>query len=93
MKIEWWWVLRIEPVFHRGVAVFCALVSICILWSELVFNVKSPVISLIAVGLRACGLNYAAVEVNIRNEKYILYSYKDMNLTIQYFYSLWHSLH
>ena len=65
MQIEWWWVLRIEPVFHRGVAVFCALVSICILWSELVFNVKSPVISLIAVGLRACGFNYAAVEVNI----------------------------
>ncbi|KAI7856552.1 LMBR1-like membrane protein-domain-containing protein [Circinella umbellata] len=56
---QWWWVLRIEPIFHRGVAVFCALVSICILWSELVFNVKNPVISLIAIGLKACGLNYA----------------------------------
>ncbi|KAI9275921.1 LMBR1-like membrane protein-domain-containing protein [Phascolomyces articulosus] len=61
-SFEWWWVLRIEPIFHRGVAILCGLISICILWSELVFNVKSPVISLVAIGLRACGLNYAAVE-------------------------------
>ncbi|KAI8140202.1 LMBR1-like membrane protein-domain-containing protein [Fennellomyces sp. T-0311] len=61
-RLEWWWVLRIEPIFHRTVAILCAAISICILWSELVFNVKSPVISLVAIGLKACGLNYAAVE-------------------------------
>lgn len=61
--IEWWWVIRIEPIFHRSIAVLCAVISVSILWSELVFNVKSPVLSIVALGLRACGFNYAAVEV------------------------------
>ncbi|KAI9316887.1 LMBR1-like membrane protein-domain-containing protein [Dichotomocladium elegans] len=59
---EWWWVVKIEPIFHRAVAVFFILMSICILWSELVFNMKNPVISLVALGLKSCGFNYAAVE-------------------------------
>lgn len=61
--LEWWWILKIEPVLHRGVALLCACLSICILWSELVFNVKNPVLSIVALGLEACGFNYAAVEV------------------------------
>ena len=61
--VEWWWVLRIRPIVHRGGAILCAVIGICILWSELVFNIKQPVISLVAIGLKACGLNYAAVEV------------------------------
>ncbi|KAH8554279.1 LMBR1-like membrane protein-domain-containing protein [Umbelopsis sp. PMI_123] len=63
IRLEWWWSIRIKPILARALAVLCAIISICVIWSELTFNVRQPVLSIVAVALRACGLNYAAVEV------------------------------
>ncbi|KAI8081328.1 LMBR1-like membrane protein-domain-containing protein [Halteromyces radiatus] len=61
--IEWWWVIMFRSVVYRGLSILFSLISICILWSELTFNVKSPVVSIVGLAIKACGLNYAAVEV------------------------------
>ncbi|KAI8875403.1 hypothetical protein K501DRAFT_202707 [Backusella circina FSU 941] len=44
--IEWWWVIRIQPLVNKALAIIFSIVSICILWSELTFNIKSPIISI-----------------------------------------------
>ncbi|KAJ2958251.1 hypothetical protein NQZ79_g6117 [Umbelopsis isabellina] len=62
IRLEWWWAVRIKPVLTRTLAVVCAGIGICIIWSELTFNVRQPVLSIVEITLRACGLNYAAVE-------------------------------
>ncbi|CAO3591029.1 unnamed protein product [Absidia cylindrospora] len=62
-RIEWWWVIIFRSSLYRALSIFLGLVSICILWSELTFNVRSPLISIVGLAINACGLNYAAVEV------------------------------
>ncbi|KAI8338107.1 LMBR1-like membrane protein-domain-containing protein [Chlamydoabsidia padenii] len=62
-RIEWWWVIMFRSIIYRGLSVILGVASICILWSELVFNIKSPLISIVGLTINACGLNYAAVEV------------------------------
>ncbi|KAI8373037.1 LMBR1-like membrane protein-domain-containing protein [Radiomyces spectabilis] len=62
-RSEWWWVIRIRPIVYRVLAVLLGTVSVCILWSELTFNVQNPVISIVSLALKACGGNYAAVEI------------------------------
>ncbi|CAO3677428.1 unnamed protein product [Umbelopsis vinacea] len=62
IRLEWWWAIRIKPILTRTLAVLCACLSICVIWSELTFNVRNPVLSIVEIALRACGLNYAAVE-------------------------------
>ncbi|KAI8581661.1 hypothetical protein K450DRAFT_230566 [Umbelopsis ramanniana AG] len=63
IRLEWWWSIRIKPILARTLAILCAMISVCVIWSELTFNVRQPVLSIVAIALRACGLNYAAVEV------------------------------
>ncbi|KAI8342300.1 LMBR1-like membrane protein-domain-containing protein [Chlamydoabsidia padenii] len=62
-RIEWWWVIMFRSIVYRSLAIIFGLISLCILWSELTFNVKSPLISIVGLAIDACGLNYAAVEV------------------------------
>ncbi|CAO3654282.1 unnamed protein product [Cunninghamella echinulata] len=62
-KIEWWWVIIFRSTVYRVLSVLAACTSICILWSELTFNVQSPMLSIVGLVQKACGLNYAAVEV------------------------------
>ncbi|KAI8985114.1 LMBR1-like membrane protein-domain-containing protein [Pilobolus umbonatus] len=62
-SIEWWWRIRIKPLTNKVLAMIFAVISTCIIWSELVFNVKKPVISIVSRMLMACGMNYAAVEI------------------------------
>ncbi|KAI7870771.1 LMBR1-like membrane protein-domain-containing protein [Spinellus fusiger] len=61
-KIEWAWVTWLGPFVYRILAVICTVISICILWSELTFNIEHPVLSIVGLLLEACGFNYAAVE-------------------------------
>lgn len=63
-SVEWWWMLRIAPNLNRILAIIFSIVSVCIIWSELVFNVRRPaIISIVYYALNACGNNYAALEV------------------------------
>lgn len=61
--IEWWWAIRIAPLLYRILAILFSVISVFIIWSELTFNVKSPTLSIVSWALKACGTNYAAVEV------------------------------
>ncbi|KAI7900314.1 LMBR1-like membrane protein-domain-containing protein [Cokeromyces recurvatus] len=62
-SIEWWWKLRILPNINKLLAILFSIISICIIWSELVFNVRRPaIISIIYYAVNACGENYAALE-------------------------------
>jgi hypothetical protein len=56
-----------RSILYRGLSVILGVVSICILWSELTFNITSPLVSIVGLAIQACDLNYAAVEVNIYN--------------------------
>ncbi|KAI8640315.1 LMBR1-like membrane protein-domain-containing protein [Parasitella parasitica] len=61
---EWWWMLRIAPNLNKFLAIVFSLISMCIIWSEIVFNVKKPVvISIVYYVLNACGSNYATLEI------------------------------
>ncbi|KAF7723705.1 LMBR1 domain-containing protein 2 [Apophysomyces ossiformis] len=62
-RLEWWWVIRLRSIAYRGAAIVFLAASLCILWSELTFNVEKPVISIVALALRACDNNYAAVQL------------------------------
>ncbi|KAI9025976.1 LMBR1-like membrane protein-domain-containing protein [Phycomyces nitens] len=62
-RTEWFWVVWIRPFVYRILAGICTFASVSILWSELTFNVKTPVISIVGILLEACGFNYAAVEL------------------------------
>ncbi|CEI86691.1 hypothetical protein RMCBS344292_01122 [Rhizopus microsporus] len=61
--VEWWWAIRIAPLLYRILAILFSVISVFIIWSELTFNVKSPTLSIVSWALKACGTNYAAVEV------------------------------
>lgn len=63
LTVEWWWYIHLRPIVTRCLAVLLGILSVAVLWSELTFNVHSPVLSLVAIGLRAGGLNYAYAEV------------------------------
>ena len=86
--VEWWWILRISPNLYKILAVFFSCISVCIIWSELTFNVRRPAILSIAYyALNACGTNYAALEVSLSIEIY------GIDIYSTYFIRLWPSLH
>ncbi|RCI06896.1 LMBR1 domain-containing protein 2 [Rhizopus stolonifer] len=61
---EWWWTIRIAPLLGKIGAIVFAIMSVCIIWSELVFNVRKPaIISIAYYILNACGTNYAALQI------------------------------
>ncbi|KAF9161923.1 hypothetical protein DFQ26_004019 [Actinomortierella ambigua] len=49
LKFEWHWYLRIRPVCFRMASVFCALVSILIVWSEVTFDKNDPTLSVVGI--------------------------------------------
>jgi hypothetical protein len=66
--------LRIAPNLNKFLAIIFSLISVCIIWSELVFNVRRPaIISIVYYALNACGTNYAALEVSIKESLLVKY--------------------
>ncbi|KAI8382453.1 LMBR1-like membrane protein-domain-containing protein [Blakeslea trispora] len=61
---EWWWAVRIAPLATKILAILFSIISVCIIWSELVFNIRKPVtISIVYYVLNACGTNYAILQI------------------------------
>ncbi|XP_050699310.1 LMBR1 domain-containing protein 2 homolog [Eriocheir sinensis] len=56
--IEWVWRCRVRGYLLRAMAVFFALVSVVVVWSELTFFSTSPTISLFAVFVNLAKANY-----------------------------------
>ncbi|OAD06099.1 hypothetical protein MUCCIDRAFT_159784 [Mucor lusitanicus CBS 277.49] len=40
-SIEWWWMLRIAPNLNKFLAIVFSVISVCIIWSEIVFNIMA----------------------------------------------------
>ncbi|RUP47075.1 LMBR1-like membrane protein-domain-containing protein [Jimgerdemannia flammicorona] len=66
LSLEWWWYIHLRGIVTRFLAIICGILSIALVWSELTFNGRDPVLSLVAIGLRAGGLNYAVAELYVR---------------------------
>lgn len=78
--LEWWWKLRISPIMKKTFAILFAIVSICIIFSELVFNVRQPVIiSIVYYASNACGSNYAALEVTLNSKEETIHQLKNLD--------------
>ncbi len=43
---RWWWYTRIKPTLQRMLAVFCGIMSACIIWSEVTFPVEKPMLTI-----------------------------------------------
>ncbi|KAI8074567.1 LMBR1-like membrane protein-domain-containing protein [Gongronella butleri] len=65
LRAEWWWVIVFRSRVYRALAVFAAIFSVCMLWSELTFNIQSPLVSIVGLTVRAYSqeYNYAGVEI------------------------------
>ncbi|XP_041976013.1 LMBR1 domain-containing protein 2 homolog isoform X2 [Aricia agestis] len=60
---EWYWECLIKPYFLRSMAVLTCIMSVAVVWSEVTFFVKSPVLSIFANVLIAARntYNYTAI--------------------------------
>jgi len=64
--VEWYWKCWIVPWSLRLVTVFMALLTVMVVWSECVFFIKRPVLSLFAIFLNVAtthSYNYIGIEV------------------------------
>ena len=63
--IEWYWKVLLRPWVYRVVAVCLGVLSVAIVWSEVLFSVTSPKLSIFAylVYLGHQLGNYVAIEV------------------------------
>ncbi|XP_050543028.1 LMBR1 domain-containing protein 2 homolog [Daktulosphaira vitifoliae] len=64
-KIEWYWWCRVHPTLLRTLAVFTGLLSTIIVWSEITFFSKKPVLSIFALMVEAAQLSddYVMIQV------------------------------
>ncbi|KAL8571888.1 hypothetical protein ACOMHN_011480 [Nucella lapillus] len=56
--VEWYWKCRVQAYFYMGVSVVLMVLSFMVVWSECLFFIKSPVLSLFAVFINLARLNY-----------------------------------
>eukprot|EP00054_Salpingoeca_dolichothecata_P021195 m.135197 g.135197 ORF g.135197 m.135197 type:complete len:713 (-) comp23900_c0_seq1:167-2305(-) len=47
-KVKWYWKVKIEPLLNLALAVICTLFSIALVWSEVLFSLESPTLSIYA---------------------------------------------
>ena len=64
---EWYWKCNFRPVVLRLLALLTATMSFMVVWSEVLFFNKSPVLSLFAifVGVAQRSYNYFYIEVSL----------------------------
>ena len=63
--VEWYWKCRARPWVFRVVTVILAIFSFMVVWSECLFFVKSPTLSLFAVFLNVAQKNYDYVYIEL----------------------------
>lgn len=56
--VEWYWKCRVQAYFYMGLSLVLMVLSFMVVWSECLFFIKSPVLSLFAVFINLARLNY-----------------------------------
>ncbi|KAK3818784.1 MAG: LMBR1-like membrane protein-domain-containing protein [Benniella sp.] len=64
LSFEWYWHLKLRPVLLRSFAIFCAVLSLLIVWSEMTYQNINPILSVIGllVQLARDQMSYGAIE-------------------------------
>lgn len=63
--VEWYWKCLFRPWVMKGLAVVLVVMSFMVVWSECLFFVKKPVLSLFAVFINIAKLNYDYVYIEM----------------------------
>ena len=53
------------PLILKMLTVILGIVSAMVVWSECLFFIRSPVLSLFAIFINQAGYNYIAIEVSV----------------------------
>lgn len=63
-NVEYAWFITILPWLARSLAVLAGVVSVAIVWSEVVHNWSNPLLSLVGIIIRSTGPNWFLLEVH-----------------------------
>jgi hypothetical protein len=62
-SLQYLWFLSLLPWLRKGLAVVVGAVSVAIVWSEIIHNWTSPLLSLVGIVIRSTGRNWLFLEV------------------------------
>ena len=62
-SLQYMWYLGVTPWLLKGVSVFAGIVSVSIVWSEIVHNWTNPLLSIVGIIIRATGRTWFLMEV------------------------------
>ncbi|ORX89968.1 LMBR1-domain-containing protein [Basidiobolus meristosporus CBS 931.73] len=60
--LMWWWYIRLQPLLSRLLAIAATLMSVSLIWSEITFMSKEPVLSIFGIIYQAAGNAYGTSE-------------------------------
>ena len=63
--VDWYWQCLLKPPFLKGLAVATGILSVTVVWSELTFFNRSPVLSIFAIVLNVAKYNYDFLTIEI----------------------------
>ena len=63
---EWYWKCRLQAYFFMAVSLVLMVLSFMVVWSECLFFIKSPVLSLFAVFIDLARHNYDYAYIEVR---------------------------
>ncbi|KAL3869675.1 hypothetical protein ACJMK2_042337 [Sinanodonta woodiana] len=63
--VEWYWKCMLEPWVMRGLAVILIIISFMVVWSECLFFIKQPVLSIFAIFIDLAKVNYDYVYIEL----------------------------
>lgn len=61
-KLLWWWKIKIQPYFFLLMAAVCTLLSLALIWSEVLFFFEKPRLSIFALLLKEAHGQYLYIE-------------------------------
>ncbi|KAF9108448.1 hypothetical protein BGX27_008344 [Mortierella sp. AM989] len=64
LSLEWYWHLKLRPILLRSLSVFCAVLSLLIVWSEMTYQNINPILSVIGllVQMARDRMSYGVIE-------------------------------